>query len=124
MNFPFRFAIKACSSKEQEAGTTKNIDTESTLELLRFPDNAVHGWKITPLRTPPVVCDVCVHARGRSKQCLLHISIVSIVVCESLCLCLCLCLCLSASVSVLVVCVDVRCGWVWMKKIHVNYKKL
>ena len=63
-NFPFRFAIKAPSREEDEA-TTSDIDTENTLELLGFPDNAVHGWKITPLRTPSVVSDVCVCAWER-----------------------------------------------------------
>ena len=93
MNFPFRFAIKGSSSREQEEPTTRDIDTENTLELLGFPDNAVHGWKITPLRTPSVVSDVCLHVGNGSKQCLLRTSVVSNVVCECLCLCLCLCLC-------------------------------
>ena len=39
-NFPFRFATKV---------------SEENLKLLGFPDEAVDGWEITPLRTPLVV---------------------------------------------------------------------
>ena len=64
-NFPFHFATKVSLSSEQEEATTNDIDKENILKLLGFPDNAVHGWNITPLRTPPVVSDVCVCACGR-----------------------------------------------------------
>ena len=71
-NFPFHFANKVPLSKEEEKPTTRNNHTDNTLKLLGFPDNSVHGWTITPKYTP-VVSDVCVHVRGESKKCILHI---------------------------------------------------
>ena len=82
----FHFTVKIPSSREQEEATTRDNYTENTLKLIGFPDNSVHGWKITPLYTP-VISDVCVHLRGGSKQCLLHTPVVSNVVCEYVCVC-------------------------------------
>ena len=64
-NFPFRFATEVSLPREQ-------VDTEESLKLLGFSDEAVHGWEITPLRTPPVVnyvmCQyVCVGRRGEGR---------------------------------------------------------
>lgn len=52
-NFQFNFA-KTLSSSEQEETTTTNIETQKALKLSGFPDKAVHGWTIMPLRTPVV----------------------------------------------------------------------
>ena len=51
-NFPFCFATKVSLSKEQG-------DREKSLKLSGFPDEAVHGWEMTPLRKPLVVSDMC-----------------------------------------------------------------
>ena len=59
-NFPFRFATKTLPSSVLGEPNIRDIDTEKTLKLLGFPDKEVHGWKIMPLRKPPVVSDsVC-----------------------------------------------------------------
>ena len=54
-NFPFHFSTKTLSSSEQNEQIIRNIETEKTLKLLGFPDEAVDGWEITPLLNPPVV---------------------------------------------------------------------
>ena len=63
-NFPFRFANELFLSRQQ-------VDTEESLKLLGFSDEAVHGWEITPLRTPPVVgyvaCQCVCGGRGVVK---------------------------------------------------------
>ena len=47
-NFPFCFATEVSLLREQ-------VDTEESLKLLGFPDEAVHGWEIITLSIPPVV---------------------------------------------------------------------
>ena len=49
--FPFSFATKVSSSREESY-------KKEGLKLLGFPDEAVHGWEITPLRSPEV-SDMC-----------------------------------------------------------------
>ena len=60
-NFPFCFGTKIPLSRELEgATTTRDIFTEKTLKLLGFPNEAIHGWEITPLHTPVVSSVLCV----------------------------------------------------------------
>ena len=74
-NFPFNFSTKSLPSNEQEEQTRRHIETEKTLKLLGFPDEAVNGWEITPLLNPPVVSNVvCVCVCGCKNTCQLHVT--------------------------------------------------
>ena len=61
-HFRFRFATSKLPSKEQEEITKMEIDTEMMLELSGFPADDVMsaGWRVQPLRLPPIVSKQCI----------------------------------------------------------------
>ena len=61
-HFRFRFATRTLPSKEQDEIAKMEIDTEMMLKLSGFPADDVisAGWRIQPLRIPPIVSKPCI----------------------------------------------------------------
>ena len=61
-HFRFRFATSTLPLKEQEEIAKSEIDTKVMLKLSGFPDDGVMsaGWRVQPLRIPPLVSKQCI----------------------------------------------------------------
>ena len=60
-HFRFHFATNTLLSREQEETVERESDTEMVLKLSGFPADDVisTGWRVQPLRMPPLVSEQC-----------------------------------------------------------------